>query len=102
MSRASARVARELREQWAAELASRPVPQTNARASVPGRGADYAGAPDEWACHRKKAYTDEETASRIAARLTEINTTGQGRPEFVGVAVNAYSCGRCGRWHIGR
>ena len=52
---------------------------------------DYASAPSQWACHRKKRY-DEKLATKVANRL---------RFEK-GADVQPYACTRCGGWHIGR
>lgn len=57
----------------------------------------------EWSCVRKKAYGDERTARAIAARVSEENRSGRGRPGYEGVTVVAYACTEgCGRYHIGR
>lgn len=61
------------------------------------------GADPRWSCARKKAYPDEAQARRVAARLNEQNSSGQGRPGYEGVVVVAYACTEgCGRYHVGR
>lgn len=104
MSRVARRKARELREQWLAGLTGGPVTiQPVRHSSGSGRGADYQDAPREWVCNRKKAYPSEEIARSVATRLNVSNANERtARPGFFGVTVNAYGCGRCGLWHLGR
>lgn len=50
-----------------------------------------AGADPRRACNRKKAYTDEKLAKRVAAKVREKS----------GDDVVAYGCTLCGQYHIG-
>lgn len=103
MTRRAMRKARELREEWVRRLTGGPVTGPIVRQHVPGRGTDYHDAPNSWACNRKKAYPSEEMARSVAARMNEANSSERSaRPGFFGVVVNAYGCGRCGAWHLGR
>jgi hypothetical protein len=104
VSRVARRIARQMRDAWVEGLASvRPSEQTHhAREVVGGRGSDYAGVADQWVCNRKKAYPNEDMARRVAASLNLKNATSGARDGFAGVVVVPYSCGRCGRWHLGR
>lgn len=103
MARSAIRRAREMRDSWIARLTGMPVVQATRQAVVPGRGADYRDAAQEWVCNRKKAYASEDLARRVAARLNASNADEQtARPGFYGVVVNPYACGRCGFWHLGR
>ncbi len=54
--------------------------------------SDYGGADVAWACSRKKSYSEEKFARRVAMRM---------RAER-GANVVAYSCRHCGEYHIGR
>lgn len=53
---------------------------------------DYPDAAPERSCYRKKAYPDEKTARRVAAKMREER----------GANVDYYGCTNCGRFHIGR
>jgi len=70
--------------------------------SQPVTHSSAPGADPRWSCARKRAYSDDRTAQRIAARLNEQNRRGD-RPGYEGVVVVAYACtDGCGRYHVGR
>lgn len=104
MTRRAMRRTRELREERTRELTSAPRPirlKPNAP-QPPGKGVDYEVVSNRWVCNRKKVYPSEEVAKRVANKLNLINATEKARPGYEGVIVFAYSCSRCGLWHIGR
>ena len=102
MTRRAVRRARELREAWLEELTNvRRSDQTPLRAAPTNRGSDYEDAHQSWVCNRKKAYPSQEFAAKVANALTRRNAEDP-RPDFAGVVVAPYMCGRCGRWHLGR
>lgn len=53
---------------------------------------DDPDADARWTCNRKKAYGDQKTAARVAARINREQGTN----------LVDYGCGHCGQWHIGR
>jgi hypothetical protein len=53
---------------------------------------DYEQADPAWSCNRKKAYSDEKFASRVARQMYAER----------GALVVAYACRHCGHYHIGR
>lgn len=52
----------------------------------------YESADVTWSCARKKAYTDEKFAQRVARQAQEKS----------GIDMVAYGCTHCGQFHIGR
>ena len=56
---------------------------------------DYPGADIQRSCTRKKAYSCEENATRVANRINWDNRAQ-------GLKLIAYGCTHCGRFHIGR
>lgn len=102
MTRRAVRRSRQLRDEWIRSLTSSGPTTRYQGGEVSGRGSDYEAAPDRWVCNRKKSYPSRADAERVADRLNEMNRTKTGRPEYYGVTVVPYSCGRCGSWHIGR
>ncbi len=53
---------------------------------------DYDNADSTWSCARKKAYTEEAFARRVARAMREER----------GAEVTVYACRHCGSFHIGR
>lgn len=60
-------------------------------------------AAQAWTCNRKKAYSTEKMAEKVAKRMTRENRDpATARPGYANVEVVSYGCGLCGRWHVGR
>jgi hypothetical protein len=55
-------------------------------------GFDYDNADTAWSCSRKKAYTEESFARRVAQRMRDERDAD----------VVVYACRHCGSYHIGR